>query len=262
MRYSLLTLSVVFLAGCTSDPAVDDRLLLPPLYSQADSLAYQIEEASGGRDVFESVSILRFDFVVLSDSLERFRAKHLWDRRRNTYRVEFPRGEDSTIVAVFSTTELDINDPEGGLFVNGRAADSTAHYDLLKTAYSRFMNDTYWLLLPFKLFDPGVDRTIDRDSSDANSDVLRLRFENVGLTPGDQYWLRTDSTGKLTTWSFQLESGGLGHYEWLDYRYIPVPAGSLYVATRKQHGQRAILTPILPTDSLASDIFTDPTPSL
>ncbi|MCH7976604.1 MAG: hypothetical protein IIC18_08655, partial [Bacteroidetes bacterium] len=82
------------------------------------------------------------------------------------------------------------------------------------------------------------------------------------LPPGDRYWLRADSTGKLVSWSFLLENGGESHHAWMDYMYVPTPAGSLHVATRKQGAGRAILTQVLAADSLGDDIFLDPRPRL
>lgn len=259
-RLLSLTIFLLLAGGCTSQQDAPEPLHLPPLFSMADSLAFSIEQAAGGRESYQSLETLRFDWAVERDSQEAFRARHLWDRTSGAYRVEYPIGEDSLLVAVFAANEFDMDMPEGRAFINGVIADSVNHDEYLKSAYERFINDSYWLVMPFKLFDDGVDRTIAHDSSDADTDVLRLRFENVGLTPGDQYWLRADSTGQILSWSFTLESGGTGYFEFLEYAHVPTPAGSLFVSTRKQDGGRAILTEILPADSVSSDIFSDPHP--
>ncbi|NNF57800.1 MAG: hypothetical protein HKN04_06120, partial [Rhodothermaceae bacterium] len=79
---------------------------------------------------------------------------------------------------------------------------------------------------------------------------------------GDRYWLRADSTGRLVTWTFALESGGQGFYPWTDYTELPTPAGPLRLAHRKGTAHRAILTEAFPTDTLGADLFTDLTPRL
>ena len=262
MRSILFAGVVGLLAGCAEVAQPPPEPAGPPLFSAADSLAYLITETAGGLAAWEAMPILRFDWVAERDSEEVFRARHLWDRQSGAYRVEYPIGEDSMLVAVFSVDDFDMEAPTGKAYLNGVPVDSTEMTVRLADAYERFINDTYWLLAPFKLFDLGVHRNMAPDSSDAESSVLRLTFENVGLTPGDRYWLRADSSGKLVSWSFLLENGGKSHYMWTDYEYVPTPAGSLYVATRKQAAGRAILTQVLPTDSLDRDIFLDPRPRL
>lgn len=262
MRSILFAGVVCLWAGCAEAPEPPPEHAELPLFSAADSLAFLITENAGGLAAWESMPVLRFDWVAERDSEEVFRVRHLWDRQSGAYRVEYPVGEDSTLVAVFSVDDFDMETPAGRAYLNGNPVDSTEMAARLADAYERFINDSYWLLVPFKLFDPGVHRNMAPDSSDAESNVLRLTFENVGLTPGDRYWLRADSTGKLMSWSFLLENGAEGHYVWTDYEYVPTPAGSLYVATRKQASGRAILTQVFAADSLDDDIFLDPRPRL
>ncbi|MCH7640019.1 MAG: hypothetical protein IH855_11250 [Bacteroidetes bacterium] len=262
MRSILFAGVVCLLAGCAEAPEHPPEPAGPPLFSAADSLAFLITESAGGLAAWEAMPVLRFDWVVERDSEEVFRVRHLWDRESGAYRVEYPVGEDSMLVAVFSVDDFDMEAPTGKAYLNGVPVDSTEMAARLRDAYERFINDSYWLLAPLKLFDPGVHRNMAPDSSDAESSVLRLTFENVGLTPGDRYWLRADSAGKLMSWSFLLESGGESHYAFMDFEYIRTPAGSLYVATRKQAAGRAILTQVFAADSLDRDIFLDPRPRL
>ena len=262
MRSILFAGAVCLLAGCTEGPEPPPEPAGPPLFSAADSLAFLITESAGGLAAWEAMPALRFDWVAERGSEEVFRARHLWDRESGAYRVEYPIGEDSMLVAVFSVDDFDMEAPAGKAYLNGVPFDSTEMAAWLGDAYERFINDSYWLLAPLKLFDPGVQRVIARDSSDAESNVLRLTFENVGLTPGDRYWLRADSSGKLVSWSFLLENGGGSHYVFMDFEYVPTPAGSLYVATRKQGDGRAILTQVFATGALDRDIFLDPRPRL
>ena len=269
MRFSAFgTLLLLLLTGCAEAPeaesasesAVDTGS--PALTNGADSLAWRITEAAGGLTAWAALPRLRFDFAVVNDSTERFRAKHLWDRTSDRFRAEYPVGEDSVLVALFDVRTFNPEHPTGRAAINGVAVDSTQTAMRLADAYERFINDSYWLLAPLKLFDPGVHRALVPDSADAETEVLLLSFENVGLTPGDRYWLRADASGRLVSWTFLLKSGNEGHYRWEDYAELPTPAGTLHLTQRKVRNGRAILTEVFPADSLDRALFDDLNPRL
>lgn len=244
---TLLTAAIVMIfAACgpenrTASPDADADLEYPELVSKADSVAFELVDAHGGFDAWPSVRYLRFDFGFETPDTAGVRARHLWDRQTGDYRVEWFVGPDTTFTALFN-----VNSRDGVVFVNGKPA-SAAREALLETAYARFVNDTYWLLAPLKVFDDGVQRSIDHDSSTADQAVLALSFDGVGLTPGDRYWLSPDSSGVLRRWSYLLE-GWEGRpastYEWVDYRSFETPNGIVRLAERKERvgGSNAITT--------------------
>ncbi len=228
-------IAILLLAACgqgnrkssgDSEPAAR-----PESMSRADSVAYRLVAAHGGFDAWPTVRYLRFDFGFETPDTAGVRARHLWDRQTGDYRVEWFRGSDTTIVALFN-----VNTRDGVVFVNENAA-TAAREALLETAYSRFINDTYWLLAPLKLFDTGVTRSLDPDSSTAEKDVLALSFDGVGLTPGDRYWLTPDSSGLLQSWSYVLEGWDgrpASTFIWVDYRTFETPGGVVRLAERKE----------------------------
>jgi len=233
----------------------------PTLATYADTVALRAYEFVGGPDAWAAVPYLGFHFGVEVDGEARPAMRHLWNRRTGAYRVEMPHGPDTTYVALF-----DINTHEGQTYLNGAPLDSTADAEMMEQAYRRFINDMYWLLAPFKLFDPGVTRTYVPDSSGADTDVLHLAFENVGLTPGDQYWLFIHKeTGRLDEWAYRLQSGREGRFRWTVYEEHATPAGTLRLATRKPAigGNATIVTDhiTMPAEPPAG-IFTDPQPRL
>ena len=70
------------------------------------------------------------------------------------------------------------------------------------------MNDTYWLLMPYKMTDPGVVLAYDGElkEGDAAWDKVRLTFDGVGLTPKDKYWAFVNrKTGMVDRWDFVLK---------------------------------------------------------
>ena len=225
----------------------------------ADSLAMRVYEAAGGPEAWEALPYLRFNFSVVRQN-ERGRViRHMWNRQTGDYRVELPGPANEPYVVLFN-----INTREGHVYWDGNELDPVESPAHLETAYSRFINDTYWLLLPFKLFDPGVNRTYLPDSSNALYDVLHLSFGNVGLTPGDQYWLYADkASGRLVRWSYQLQDDAPDmpprSFVWEDYEEHITPAGSLFFATRKRGigVPFAILTDEIGTPTLVpDDMFT------
>jgi hypothetical protein len=241
----------------------------PVLSTRADSIAMRIVDASGGLEAWASAPYLRFDFASFRDSVRTVRARHLWNRRTGDYRVEMPTGPDTTYVVLLNVNTFDMEAPEGAAYLNGQPADTSRRADLLKGAYGRFINDTYWLLVPLKVFDPGVHRADVPDSSTADQDVITLTFDDVGLTPGDQYWLYADrATGRLARWAYRLRhfeaTTPTTFHDWVDYTPMEAPAGTVSLATRKVgRGGGATLTDnlSLPPD-VPAELFTDPNPRL
>jgi len=78
--------------------------------------------------------------------------------------------------------------------LDGAALTGPASQEAGAKAYERWVNDAYWLLLPLKLLDPGVTVTLEpaREHAGKQLEVLALQFAQVGLTPGDRYWLYVD----------------------------------------------------------------------
>ena len=103
---------------------------------------------------------------------------------------------------------FNVNTRQGTAFVNGRPVEGDEKAKLLENAYGRFINDTYWLLAPWKIFDPGVHLTYDGEKpcpEGGTCDVLKLSFDDVGLTPKDIYWLWITRDGRqMVQWQYVL----------------------------------------------------------
>ena len=156
------------LAACApepSDPEVDS-VEMPALVTRADSVAMRAYEAAGGPEAMAALPYLRFDFGVERDGERQTVARHLWNRETGDYRVEWTGGADSNYVALFN-----VGTREGQVFLNGDSLGAEAKAARLDEAYRRFINDSYWLLAPVKLFDPGVNRAYVPDSSDVQINV-------------------------------------------------------------------------------------------
>jgi hypothetical protein len=175
---AFLTVALLGL-GCASEPAPDGGASVAPTdtlvpTTRADSVAYRLLQAHGA-DAWASAPVLRFDFGIESPNGTQIIARHLWNRRTGAYRIEWSAGPDSSYVALVNVRTVQDGRLPGTVYRNGTPLTGTADTLARERAYARFVNDTYWLLSPLKVFDPGVRRTYVADSSTATHDVLRLR---------------------------------------------------------------------------------------
>lgn len=162
---------------------------------KAVALAERTLEAMGGRQAWESTRYLRFNFFG-------FRLHH-WDRYTGRHRLEGKSREGVAYVVLHN-----VIDRSGRVFLEGREATGEVQKEWLERAYGAWINDTYWLVMPYKLRDPGVvlsdagEETIDGQVYDK----VKLSFESVGLTPGDHYWAYLNrATGLMDRWAYHLE---------------------------------------------------------
>ena len=198
-------------------------LCLPPLSlladEKADTVARELIASLGGTAAWEKARQFRFDFVVESDGKRVVVFQHLWDRYTGDYRL-LGTDKSGAPYAVY----FNVNTKQGTAFVNGRPVEGEEKAKLLENAYGRFINDSYWLLAPWKVLDPGVRREYagEKPGPDgALCDVIKLSFENVGMTPKDLYWLWITREGRrMVQWQYVL--GGAAEEPttalWKDWR--------------------------------------------
>ena len=262
---ALLLFALILPTGCADAPRDEATRVADTMRveTRADSVAMRVYEAMGGPDAWASIPYLRFDFAGGTDTSRTLRAAHLWNRMTGEYRVEMPAGEDSTYVALF-----DVDTREGDVYLNGEEVDSTTERQMLERAYTRYINDSYWLLMPVKMMDPGVQRTYVADSSNGGMDVVRLSFQDVGLTPGDRYFVYVDTeTGRVARWAFHLQHHPADHVpqpiQWIDYKSIDTPHGTITVSERKVGGGNVTYTDNVDVPrELPEGAFSDPNPIL
>lgn len=185
--------------------------------------------AMGGQQAFEQARYFEFDFVAVRDGREVTRRSHRWDRHRGDYRVRFTVRQD-TVVAVFNT-----NDPQSGAArVNGQDIDGAREDTLLQSAYARHINDSYWLIMPYKWRDPGVTLSSQGRQKDAQGrewDVVKLTFAQVGLTPQNEYLAFINpQTGLMERWyHFPTAGAQPAIYDWKNWQRF----GPIMLATEK-----------------------------
>jgi len=178
-------------------------LLVSSAFGQptADSVSRRAIDVLAG-PAWDDARYMAFTFNVEREGKIVASYAQRWDRFTGDYRVSGKNREGEDVAVV-----MNINTKQGKAWKNGQEVADPK--DLLTFGYRRFINDTYWLLMGFKTFDPGVTRTYEGERTDAAGrvhDVVRLSFANVGLTPGDVYWMWVNrDTGLVDEWHMRLE---------------------------------------------------------
>jgi hypothetical protein len=199
----------------------------------ADTAVARVHErmltALGGREAWQRARYMAFDFVVVRDGRELTRRSHRWDRHRGDYRLRWTSGSD-TVVAVFNVNDV----RAGAVQVNGQEVTGAREDSLLTTAYARHINDSYWLIMPYKWLDPGVTLTSQGRQTDAQGrawDVVKLTFANVGLTPQNEYLaFVSPETGLMERWHHFPRAGAQpAIYDWNKWQRF----GPIMLATEK-----------------------------
>ncbi len=130
----------------------------------------------------------------------------------------FPRGhsykwnkaEDSVNViwdqfsVYFSTKTLDGLAKRDGVELSGEEKSK-----ILSLAWEYFANDSFWLVAPFKIKDPGTTREYVEL---AGAEGLLVHYSSGGVTPGDSYlWILGDDKrpSAWRMWTQKIPIGGL-----------------------------------------------------
>ncbi len=159
--------------------------------AKAIALADAAMDAMGGRKNWDNTRYITWNF---------FGNRRLtWDKWTGDARVENLKNDQTVL--------LNVNNDKGRVMKNGEEItqpDSVAKY--VKQAKSAWINDSYWLVMPYKLKDSGVTLKYlgeDKTEDGAAAEKIQMTFENVGDTPQNKYhvWLSPESK-MVTQWAY------------------------------------------------------------
>lgn len=202
----------------------------------------KVWKAVGGKSKFDKSRYFQFDFAVKRDGKAGVPRKHLWDRYTGDYRFE-----SSDATGKKTLVLLNVNSKEGKVYIDDVLKQGAEADGLLKKAYGAFINDTYWLMVPLKLQDEGVNTELKENETvdGVLCNVIHLNFDKVGLTPGDQYWLYVnDKSGEIIQWKFLLQNQtSESVFKWSPYQDL---GNGLKLSTEKTNinGSNTIYFPV------------------
>ena len=242
-----LSIAAVLFVSAALAPAQDAR------DPKAVEIAHALMETMGGQEAWNNMRYIRFDFKVGSEGAWRADRTHLWDKWEGRYRYEDGKGQ----VVLFNT-----NTREGQVYQGGQPVEGEDRTKALEGAYGAYINDTYWLAMPWKWLDPGVSLSYigEKEHNGQTCDVIELSFQNVGLTPGDRYqgFVSRDS-GMMIHWEYTLQSDRTGSWDW---EYMKSGGLALAATHKNAEGMEINMGVVEASGEVDEAYFTDPAKSL
>ncbi|MGB3466343.1 MAG: hypothetical protein WBA74_13780 [Cyclobacteriaceae bacterium] len=238
-------------AGQKADKEVSktDNPALPG-FNRADSdekaiaIADKVMVAMGGRKAWNEMNTLSWNFLGSR--------KLTWDKPSGRVRIDNLREGplETVIINLKDTSDVQVK-------MNGEVVtDSESLEKYGKFGRSAWINDSYWLVMPFKLKDSGVTLQYIREDTTATGEsahILQLTFEEVGDTPNNKYEVYVSKDRNLVAqWAFyrsKEQKEPNFNLPWDDYQDYN---GLLLASDR---GERDI-TEISVTETPSADTFT------
>jgi hypothetical protein len=153
--------------------------------AEAIEIADKVMTAMGGRKAWDDTQYIQWTFFG--------RRTHTWDKHNKVVSIVVP---DQKL-----NYRLNMTDMSGEVTRDGISYEEKDSLDFyLDQAHKMWINDSYWLVMPFKLKDSGVSlKYIGQDTtlSGAQSDILELTFAEVGVTPDNKYLVYVDKEEHL-----------------------------------------------------------------
>ena len=201
----------------------------------AVALVDRVWKLLGGRSAYEAINYVQFTASRLEGSESLSSHTILWDRREDRVRLQMQtrRGE----LLVF----LRMRDGAGTAFENGEVVPEEDRSGVVNHARALCEDDLYWLLMPWRLKDPGVHLhsagEVERDG--ARLKRVRVTMDPGGwLGPGQLFHIAVDPRdGRLVEWSWPRTEADGGSDEviftWADWVQR---SGVQFASVRQQVG--------------------------
>ena len=226
--------------------------------ARAQEVAARVMQSLGGREAWDRTHYLRFGFGMEKDGKFQGR-RHVWDKWTGRYRVEGTTREGQPFV-----TLMNVNSKEGRAWLAGKELAGVDLKKALERGYGMWVNDTYWLLMPYKMRDPGVMLTYagEEKTNGVTYDKLKLAFDNVGLTPKDNYWVWVNrDTGMVDRWDYVLMGEKVPPTTWMWTGWKKY--GDIMLAGERMNSkekEKLLLPDIAVLTEVPDKVFTSPDP--
>ena len=210
---------------------------------RAIELADQVMLHLGGRGNWDSTRYVTWRFFG--------KRRHVWDKW--TGRIRFEQG-DLTVL-------MNVIDKSGRAWQSSvEVTDPDSLKPLLETGYRAWINDAYWMFMPYKLKDSGVTlkhKGVGTTIDGAAADILILTFAGVGVTPNNKYHVYVDRDSKrVVQWDFFADAADAEprfQIPWANWE----PHGRIWLSAdrgQRDHSDIAVF------DALPQTVFDDPKP--
>lgn len=110
-----------------------------------------------------------------------------WNKTDHTVIVRWDHYEVN-----LSPNDLTGTGKKGEFELTGESLD-----EAVKKAWSLFANDSFWLVAPYKIRDPGTMRRLIQTEE---GPALLVTYTSGGVTPGDSYLWYLDDEGRPVAW--------------------------------------------------------------
>lgn len=164
---------------------------------EAEELAHLMLDALN-QDAFKAIETIKWTYP----------GGHIyaWNKSTDSVNVKWESNE-----VTFYTKTL-----QGRSAVEGVALSGSEHEALISEAWALFANDSFWLVAPYKITDPGTVRSLVVHEG---RKCLLVTYTSGGVTPGDSYLWILDNQYRPVAWKFwtqKIPLGGL-EFSWEDW---------------------------------------------
>ena len=193
MKRLVGTAAMLLLAATTV--ATNEGPSLPgQIDPEARAIAESVMQAMGGHDAWDATRHIAWKFFG--------GRQHYWDKNTGNIRIEIPASDRGPEMLIL----MNLDSRTGRVWTSGTELIGTPLHEGLERGWSSWVNDSYWMFMPYKLLDPGVNlRYVGEDimADDREANVLEMTFEGVGVTPDNRYLVYVArDTGLVEQWSY------------------------------------------------------------
>ena len=216
--------------------------------ARAVEIADQVMAALGGREAWDATRFVSWKFFG--------RRAHVWDKHTGDVRIEGVGREDDKPFLIL----MNLHSMEGRAWRDGEEVSGDELTELLDFGEAAWINDSYWMFMPYKLKDSGVTLTYVGPGTMEDgrpAEVLQLTFREVGRTPDNRYQVYVSTeTGLVEQWDFYRQATDeepgfrIPWHDWERHGAI------LLSANRGESGH----TDVRVFDALPASVFTSPEP--
>jgi hypothetical protein len=222
--------------------------------SRAIAIADTVMERLGGRDAWDATRHVSWSFFGSR--------RHVWDRFTGDVRIEGTDRESGRPYVIL----MNVKSREGRAWLDGEAVDDADLSSWMDRGRRGWINDSYWLVMPYKLKDSGV--TLGYVGAQPlpdgrEADVLQLTFREVGVTPQNKYHVFVArDTGLVEQWSFFRDAADEAPSMTTPWKGWTRHGRIMLCGDRGERGGRPMqLSEIAVFDELPRSVYTSPEPA-